>query len=117
MVAHVFNKRLDPKYPASLSEKTVDGLLRKQLGFHGVVITDDMQMGAISKKYSLKQRLKLAVNAGDDMLIFGNQLDPRHTVSSAILVETVKSLVENGEIRERRIDNAYRRIQKLKNKL
>jgi len=117
MVAHVFNKKLDARYPASLSNKIVNGLLRKKLGFKGVVITDDLQMGAISKKYGLKNTLKLAINAGDDMLIFGNQLDPRHTVSTKKLVETVKSLVKKGEVNEKSIEYAYRRIQRLKKKL
>ncbi|KYJ85547.1 glycoside hydrolase family 3 protein [Sulfurovum riftiae] len=117
MVAHVFNKRLDARYPASLSGKTVNGLLRKKLGFNGVVITDDLQMGAISKKYGLRNTLKLAINAGDDMLIFGNQLDPKHTVSTKKLVETVKSLIKSGEVNEKSIEYAYRRIQRLKKKL
>jgi len=117
MVAHVFNRHLDTKYPATLSQKTVEGLLRKQLGFHGVVITDDLQMGAISKKYGLRNTLKLAINAGDDILLFGNQLDPRKIVSSKKLVETIKSLVKNGEVNEKRIETAYRRIQHLKRKL
>jgi len=117
MVAHVFNKKLDARYPASLSNKTVNGLLRKELDFNGVVITDDLQMGAISRKYGLKNTLKLAINAGDDMLIFGNQLDPRHTVSPKKLVETVKSLIKSGAVNEKSIEYAYRRIQKLKKKL
>jgi len=117
MVAHVFNKKLDAKYPATLSGKTVNGLLRKKLGFDGVVITDDLQMGAISKKYGLRNTLKLAVNAGDDMLLFGNQLDPRHTVSTKKLVETIKSLIKSGEVKEKMIDKAYSRIQQLKRKL
>ena len=65
------------KYPATLSSKTINGLLRKKLGYKGVVITDDLQMGAISKKYSLKNILQLSINAGDDILLFGNQLDPQ----------------------------------------
>lgn len=117
MVAHVFNKKLDAKYPASLSGRTVNGILRKKLGFNGVVITDDMQMGAISKKYTLKERLKLAINAGDDMLIFGNQLDPRHTVSARTLVDTIKALVKKGEVNRKSIVSAYQRIQALKRKL
>jgi len=95
MVAHVFNKKLDAIYPASLSYKTITKMLRWKLGYHGVVITDDLQMGAISKKYGLKNTLKLAINAGDDILLIGNQLDPR----------------------EESIDKAYTRIQKLKERL
>jgi beta-N-acetylhexosaminidase len=117
MVAHVFNKKLDAKYPATLSKKTVDGLLRKKLGFDGVVITDDLQMGAISKKYGLKPTLQLAINTGDDILLFGNQLDPRKVVATQKLVETVKQLGKEGKGSEKRIDKSYARVQKLKKKL
>ena len=117
MVAHVFNKRLDAKYPATLSAKTVNGLLRNKLGYHGVVITDDLQMGAISKKYGLKNTLQLAINAGDDILLFGNQLDPRKVVTTKKLVDTIVSLIKSGSVKEQRINDAYNRIQKLKRKL
>ena len=117
MVAHVFNQKLDPDYPATLSKKTIEGLLRKKIGFQGVVITDDLQMGAISKKYSLKKTLELAINAGDDMLLFGNQLDPRKVVSTKKLVETIITLVKEGKVSPERIEHAYRRIEKLKVRL
>jgi len=51
MVAHVFNGRIDSRYPATLSKKTVKGLLRDKIGFKGVIITDDLQMGAITKTF------------------------------------------------------------------
>jgi len=117
MVAHVFNKNIDATYPATLSNKTVNGLLRQKLGFEGVVITDDLQMGAISHKYGLKNTIKLAVNAGDDILLFGNQLDPRSVVSTEKLVNTMISLVNSGEIKLDTIKKANRRINKLKGKL
>lgn len=117
MVAHVFNKKLDAKYPASLSYKTITKMLRWKLGYHGVVITDDLQMGAISKKYGLKNTLKLAINAGDDILLIGNQLDPKKVKSTKKLVDTIVSLVKSGEVKEESINKAYTRIQKLKKKL
>jgi len=117
MVAHVFNKKLDKKYPASLSYKTITKMLRWKLGYHGVVITDDLQMGAISKKYGLRNTLKLAINAGDDILLIGNQLDPRQVKSTKKLVNTIRSLVKMGEVKVENIDKAYARIQKLKEKL
>jgi len=117
MVAHVFNKHLDNKYPASLSYKTITGMLREKLGYKGVVITDDLQMGAISKKYGLKNTLKLAINAGDDILLIGNQLDPKKIQSTKLLVNTIVSLVKSGKVKEENIDKAYARIQKLKMKL
>jgi len=117
MVAHVFNKRIDTKYPASLSRKTITGLLRERLEYNGVVITDDLQMGAISQKYGLRKTLKLAINAGDDILLIGNQLDPRQIKSSKKLVNTIRSLVEDGKVKKESIDKSYARIQKLKEKL
>ena len=117
MVAHVFNKRLDAVYPASLSYKTITKMLRWKLGYHGVVITDDLQMGAISKKYTLSQTLALAINAGDDILLIGNQLDPKKVQSTKVLVETIRALVQSGEVKAESIDKAYTRIQKLKHKL
>jgi len=117
MVAHVYNKRLDPKYPATLSKRTVDGLLRKQLGFGGVVITDDLQMGAITQKYSLDDTLALAINAGDDILLFGNQLDPKKSVTPQTLSTHIMALVKNGTVSEARINRAYARIQKLKEEM
>jgi len=117
MVAHVFNKRIDTKYPATLSKKTVNGLLRKKLGFYGVVITDDLQMGAISKKYSLSKTLQLAINAGDDILLIGNQLDPRKVKSTKKLVNTIRALINSGDVSIKRIDESYARIQKLKKRL
>ena len=104
-------------YPASLSYKTITKMLRWKLGYHGVVITDDLQMGAISKKYGLKNTLKLAINAGDDILLIGNQLDPKKVKSTKVLVETIESLIKSGEVKVESIDKAYARIQKLKKKL
>ncbi len=117
MVAHVFNRNLDASYPASLSYKTITDMLRWKLGYEGVVITDDLQMAAISKKYGLKNTLKLAINAGNDILLIGNQLDPKEVKSTKILVDTIISLVKSGEVKEASIDKAYTRIQKLKKKL
>ncbi|MDQ1326274.1 MAG: beta-N-acetylhexosaminidase [Campylobacterota bacterium] len=117
MVAHVFNQKLDPDYPASLSFKTVTQKLRQNLGYRGVVVTDDLQMGAISQKYGLRDTLKLVINAGNDLLLFGNQLDPQKAVSTKTLVGLIAELVKSGEIKEENIDKAYRRIQRLKEKL
>lgn len=117
MVAHVFNRNFDSQYPASLSKKTITGVLRSQLGYDGVVITDDLQMGAISQKYGLRNTLKLAINAGDDILLVGNQLDPRQVQSVKTLVDTITSLVKSGEVKTQSIELANKRIEALKQKL
>ena len=74
MTAHVFNAHLDTKHPATLSYNVNTILLRDQLGFEGVIISDDLQMRALTKEYSLVDTLTLALNAGVDMLLIGNQL-------------------------------------------
>jgi len=117
MVAHVFNKRLDNRYPATLSKKIVKGLLRNDFGFDGVVITDDLQMGAINKRYGLRNTLKLAINAGDDILLFGNQLSVKSMVKTKTLVNTIKSLLRNKEIKLSDIEASNVRVENLKAKL
>lgn len=117
MVAHVFNKRLDPLYPASLSQKTINQKLRKEMRYKGVVVTDDLQMYAISKHYSLKETIKLTINAGADLLLFGNQLDPKNIVSVRKLVDTTMELIKDGDIDIKLIEKANIRIHALTQKL
>lgn len=113
MTAHIFNAKLDDKYPATLSRKIIHGILREQLGYDGVVISDDIQMGAIRLHYGFEQAVELAINAGVDIVAIANNLlyDPNageHTIN------TIKQLVERGKISNERIDEAYTRILKLK---
>lgn len=117
MVAHVFNKHLDKKYPASLSYKTITKKLRGDLDYHNVVITDDLQMGAINKHFSLKSSLQLAINAGNDILLFGNQLSQKSMISTQTLVNKIFSLIEEGRVEKETINKAFNRVQKLKRKL
>jgi len=117
MVAHIFNRNLDANYPASLSKKIVTGILRNKIGYSGVVVTDDMQMGALSKHYSLRDRIKLAINAGDDILLFANQINKNSSVTTSQVVKIVRSLLNSGEVSEQSIKNANIRINSLKNRL
>ncbi|MBU1684605.1 glycosyl hydrolase [Patescibacteria group bacterium] len=117
MVAHVFNKNIDADYPATLSHKTVNQLLRQEFGFNGVVITDDLQMGAINQKYGLRNTVKLAIGAGNDILLFGNQLSVKSMVKTKTLVETVKSLIKSGEVDLADIEKSNQRLETLKEKL
>ena len=117
MVAHIFNRRLDPSYPASLSNNIVNGLLRGKIGFRGVVISDDMQMGAIAKHYGLRERIKLAINAGVDILLFANQVAPKRVLRVEQLVKITRELLQSGAISERSIKAANRRINHLKQRL
>lgn len=116
MTAHIFNSRLDSDNPATLSHYVLTELLRDELGFKGVVISDDMQMRAISDHYDLKESLNLGLQAGLDIFCFGNNLLPE-PVELAKAIAAVEELVESGEITEERINASVERILKLKNSL
>lgn len=117
MSAHIVNKQLDNSgLPATLSHKILTTVLRDQLHFQGVVITDDMQMKAISDHYGLEQALVLAINAGADMLMFGNALSEKNQ-DPAQLIDIIEAKVNSGAISKQRIDEAYQRILKLKRTL
>jgi beta-N-acetylhexosaminidase len=113
MTAHIFNANLDPDLPATLSHKTITGLLREQLRFDGVVISDDMQMHSITDYYSFETAIELVVKAGVDIMNIGtNMLYGPDTVSRAIAA--IRGLVDRGEIPIERIDQSYSRIMRLK---
>ena len=115
MTAHIFNKNLDAKYPATLSYKVNTELLRKQMHYEGVIITDDLQMAAIHKHYTLKETVTLALNSGVDILLFANQLAKPLRLEK--IVSVVKAQVKAGKIKESRINSSYERVQKLKKRL
>lgn len=110
MTAHIVNRQLDDTgLPATLSRQILTGILREQLNFDGVIITDDMQMKAISQHYGLEEALVLAINAGADMFIFGNQLTDKPQ-DPATIIDIIEAAVHSGKIKQSRIDNAYRHI-------
>lgn len=116
MVGHLCNHSLDPHYPASLSRATVTGLLRGELGFSGLVITDDLQMGAITSRHRLEEACCLALAAGVDMIILGNNLVQIPGLLSR-MSEGVLAAVWTGQITRERIDEAWQRVEELKKKI
>ena len=117
MTAHIFNANLDAGYPATLSKPTITGLLREQLGWDGVVITDDMGMGAITQYYGFETAAELAVEAGADILAYANNSTVYDPTIPARAFQVIKGMVESGAIKESRIDQSYRRIMQLKERL
>ena len=113
MTAHVFNGKLDPLYPATLSKATLFNLLRLQLGFKGVILSDDMQMKAIADHYGLETAIRLAIEAGVDVLVFGNNTSYDPAIASKA-TEIIHSLIQKKIITTERIDQSYQRIMELK---
>jgi beta-N-acetylhexosaminidase len=113
LTAHVFNSTLDPDYPATLSRATVTGILRERLGYDGLVLSDDMQMGAIRDGFGYEDAVRLAINAGVDVLTIANQQVFEDGIVGST-IDLVERLVGEGKISEDRIDASYRRIQAFK---
>lgn len=113
MISHIFNSRLDPKYPATLSYATVTKLLRQNLHYNGVIVTDDLDMGAIKDNYSLEEIVVGAINAGVDILLFSNFKEYNPELVKNIH-EIVKNAVKSGKISDTRLKESYDRILRLK---
>ncbi|MEK7645078.1 MAG: glycoside hydrolase family 3 N-terminal domain-containing protein [Patescibacteria group bacterium] len=111
MTAHVFFPKIDSTYPATLSPTFIE-ILRTQDNFEGVIITDDMNMGAITKKFGVEEAAVQAVKAGNDILLYVAPSDTINRAYSAVL-----SSVRNGDISEQRIYESVYRILKTKSRL
>ncbi|MDL2267263.1 glycoside hydrolase family 3 [Desulfovibrio sp. OttesenSCG-928-G15] len=113
MPAHIIHKGMGRGLPSSLSPAIITSLLRKKLGWKGVVVSDDLQMQAIEGYYSTKEALRMCVTAGADILLLGNNLrhDPQQARKAhALLLE----LVREGALTKERIKASYDRIIALK---
>lgn len=116
MTAHVFNRVLDAEYPATLSAPVLTGVLRGELGFDGVVISDDLQMGAIANHYGFAEALLKAIEAGVDILALANNtLYDRDVVPKACAA--IAGMVRDGRIARERIEASCARIARLKSRL
>lgn len=117
MTSHIVNKNLDAKgLPGTLSKEILDGILRKRLGFNGVVFSDDMQMHAISKNFGLEESIKLAINAGVDIMCFSNNIAGSEERTVDKVHSIIRKFVASGEIKPERIDESFQRILQLKSR-
>ncbi|HEV7810828.1 MAG TPA: glycoside hydrolase family 3 N-terminal domain-containing protein [Candidatus Limnocylindrales bacterium] len=111
MAGHVVNGQLDPDRPASLSKAIVTDLLRGELGWDGVVVTDDLQAAAITKRFGRDEAVLLALEAGNDLLLFANQQVYDKTIVERV-VGVVAAAVASGRLPEGRIDEAWARVER-----
>jgi beta-N-acetylhexosaminidase len=113
MTAHIVNEKLaDSKLPATLSKKIMTDYLRDDLGFEGVIFSDDMQMKAIANQFGFEKSIQMAILAGVDILMFSNHIPMkgRDMILPKDIIDIVKEMVKNGEISEDRIHESYQRI-------
>jgi beta-N-acetylhexosaminidase len=116
MTGHLFNRNIDPLFPATLSRATIDNLLRTELGYRGVVISDDMQMKAVTDRFGFEEAVCKSLAAGVDMLVFGNNLDNDPGVCQRAIAAVINGL-DRGIISRQRIEKALHRIEGLKEQL
>lgn len=111
MVGHILLPKIDNKYPSSMSYEIVTNILRKDLGFNGLVVSDDMTMGAITENYSIEEASIKSINAGMDLLLVCQKYENTENV-----LKTLKEAVLNGTISKERLDNALYNIISIKKK-
>ena len=111
MVGHILLPKIDNKYPSSMSYEIVTNILRKDLGFNGLIVSDDMTMGAITENYSIEEAAVKSINAGVDLLLVCQKYENTENVLKAL-----KEAVLNGTISKERLDNALYNIISIKKK-
>jgi beta-N-acetylhexosaminidase len=109
MISHVVYTQLDPYFPASLSQETVGKLLRGNMGFKGLVVCDDLRMGAIKKQFPLEISVVQAVNAGADLLMVTDSVEGR-------VLDILVEAAADGRIPRQTVEEGYQRITAMKQK-
>jgi beta-N-acetylhexosaminidase len=113
MTAHVFNRHLDRRFPATLSRPTIEGLLRERLGFSGVVVSDDLRMGAIEQHYGLGQAAVRALAAGVDVLLIAEDRLPDGRSASDVALKALRQALAEGRLELAKVEAALGRVREL----
>lgn len=116
MTAHVLNNQLDTVYPATMSDKVISKILRDDWKFDGLIFSDDLQMKAVNEIYPFETIIEKSIQAGVDVLVFGNNLEYDEAIPEKA-VAIITKLVEDGVISRERIQASYERIMKEKESL
>lgn len=116
MTAHVVNRTLDPRHPATLSRATLD-LLRRDLGFDGPVVSDDLRMAAIDRHYGLARAAVLALRAGVDLLLIAEDRLPDGRSATEVVLAALRRALASGTLPAERVAAASRRAGALRARL
>lgn len=117
MVGHLIHPRFsDGDRPASLSRTAIKDVLRDQLDYRGLVVSDDLDMGAIRNRYGVAEAAVMAVEAGNDIVIIANTKAPDPFVADKVVAAIARAVAE-GRISREAIEQSYNRILSVKNRL
>ena len=117
MTAHVFNRRLDEQRPATLSRATITGLLRGELGFAGLVVSDDLRMAAIEQQYGIDDAAVLALDAGVDLLLIVDDRLPDGRSAAATALAAIRRALATGTLEPARVQAAIDRVRAFRARL
>ena len=109
MVSHAMYPQIDPDYPASLSKAIITDWLRKDLGYNGVVVTDDMDMGALANHYTFGDMAVQSILAGSDILLVCHEYEHMQEAYNGLM-----KAVKDGRISKERLDESVKRILLMK---
>src|SRR5262249_28494132 len=117
MTAHVFNKGLDPWDPATLSRYTVNRILRGRFGYQGVVVSDDLLMGAIVKHYGLEEAAVKALNAAVAVLLISGNAPKAELFGAERVVMAIDRAIAAGLLSRQRVVDAISHVDALRARL
>lgn len=109
MVSHAMYPQIDPDHPSSLSKAIITDWLRKDMGYNGVVVTDDMDMGALAKHYTFGDMAVQSILAGSDILLVCHEYEHMQEVYNGLM-----KAVKDGRISKERLDESVKRILLMK---
>ena len=109
MVSHAMYPQIDPDHPASLSKTIITDWLRKDMGYNGVVVTDDMDMGALAKHYTFGDMAVQSILAGSDILLVCHEYEHMQEAYNGLM-----KAVKDGRISKERLDESVKRILLMK---
>ena len=109
MVSHAMYPQIDPDHPASLSKAIITDWLRKDIGYNGVVVTDDMDMGALAKHYTFGDMAVQSILAGSDILLVCHEYEHMQETYNGLM-----KAVKDGRISKERLDESVKRILLMK---
>lgn len=123
MTGHLFNSHLDAVHQATMSRPTLQ--LLRDAGFDGVIVSDDLHMGAIQEKYTFSESIEQSLSAGVDMIIFSNNLNAAKRIPGfqpdpdlpKNFCDVVEKAIHEGRLSTARINEAFERVQRLKKRL
>jgi len=113
MTAHVFNRNLDPRRPATLSPATITGLLRGEVGWKGPVVSDDLRMAAIAEQYGLERAAVLALAAGVDILLIADDRLPDGGSAAEVALAAIREALARGRLDPARVEMAVANLDAL----